>query len=385
MSFDAIVVGGGAAGLFCAIQAGKRGRRVLVVEHNAEVGRKIIISGGGRCNFTNLHTSPENFISQNPHFCKSALSLYTPADFASLVRKYRIPYYEKKFGQLFCRESSRPIVDMLLSECARAGVTITTRCKISSIRCDGQFVLNTDLGEMRSNKLVIASGGLSFPKVGATDLGYRVARQFGLKIVETHPSLVALVIKGGGYPELAGISVDAVVTAGKKSFRENILFTHRGLSGPAILQISNYWKKGAPVAVDLAPDADVTKTMIKNSGSRQTLSRFLGELLPERLAQMLVEKAGSDGQLANLSKQEIQTLGGLINDWQIEFSETEGYGRAEVTLGGVSTKELSSQTMEAKRVPGLYFIGEIVDVTGWLGGYNFQWAWASGFAAGKAI
>ena len=385
MRFDAIVVGGGAAGLFCAIEAGKRGRRVLVIEHNAEVGRKILISGGGRCNFTNVGTAAENFISQNPHFCKSALSRYTPEDFVSLVRKHRIPYYEKTLGQLFCRESSRSIVDMLLKECTRARVTIQTGCFVSSVRRDGEFILETNLGEMTADNLVIASGGLSFAKVGATDLGYRVARQFGLKIIETRPSLVALVLKGQASSELAGISADAVVTSGKQSFRENILFTHRGLSGPAVLQISNYWKKGVPVSIDLAPGLDVSQELTNRSDSRQKLGNFLAEILPERLALKVAQNPGSDVQLANLSAHQIEAIGERINNWQVEFKETEGYDRAEVTLGGVSTAEISSQTFEAKKAPGLYFIGEVLDVTGWLGGYNFQWAWASGHAAGKSI
>jgi len=385
MKFDAIVVGGGAAGLFCAIEAGKRGRRVLVIEHNGEIGRKILISGGGRCNFTNVGTAPENFISQNPHFCKSALSRYTPEDFVSLVRKHRIPFYEKTLGQLFCRESSRSIVDMLLKECARARVTIQTGCSVSGVRRDGEFILETNLGEMTADNLVIASGGLSFAKVGATDLGYRVARQFGLKIVETRPSLVALVLKGEAYPELAGISADALVETAKHSFRENILFTHRGLSGPAVLQISNYWKKDVPVSIDLTPGRDVSQELTRRSGSRQNLGNFLGEILPERLGQKLAQNPGPNVQLANLSTPQILAIGNRINNWQVEFKETEGYDRAEVTLGGVSTAEISSQTFEAKKAPGLYFIGEVLDVTGWLGGYNFQWAWASGHAAGKSI
>jgi predicted Rossmann fold flavoprotein len=386
MSFDAIVVGGGAAGLFCAISAGRRGRRVLVLEHNAEAGRKILISGGGRCNFTNTGTSAENFISQNPHFCKSALSRYTPADFVSLVRKYRIPFYEKKLGQLFCRESSRPIVDMLLAECRKAHVDVKTSCSVDTVGHDcREYVLATSHGIFRSPKLVIACGGLSFPKVGATDLGYRVARQFGLKIVVTRPSLVAMTLKGGGYPDLAGVSVDTTVNTGSQSFRENILFTHRGLSGPAILQISNYWKPGIPISVDLSPDADVSGLALEHLDSRQSLGNFLASVVPARLARRLAVDIGADRPLADVKKKDLEALARSINDWKVEFADTEGYGRAEVTLGGVSTAELSSQTMEAKRRPGLYFIGEVVDVTGWLGGYNFQWAWASGFAAGNSI
>jgi predicted Rossmann fold flavoprotein len=386
MSFDAIVVGGGAAGLFCAIEAGKRRQKVLVIEHNGEVGRKILISGGGRCNFTNVNTGPENFVSQNPHFCKSALSRYRPSDFVSLVKKHHIPYYEKKLGQLFCRESSRPIVDMLLSECRTAKVTIQTGCSVTAVCRDGpEFVLTTSRGEFRSPKLVIACGGLSFPKVGATDLGYRVARQFGLTIVETHPSLVAMVLKGAAYPELAGVSVDAEVRAGKHSFRENILFTHRGLSGPAILQISNYWRPGARITIDLTPETDVARSLAENRESRQSVANFLSSFVPVRVARRLLQNGEGDRQLIDLRKDDLDRIGGLINNWQISFAGSEGYDRAEVTLGGVSTDELSSQTMESKRVPGLYFIGEVVDVTGWLGGYNFQWAWASGFAAGNAI
>ena len=385
MIYDAIVIGGGAAGLFCAIEAGKRGRRVAVIEHNAEVGRKIVISGGGRCNFTNINTQPENFISQNPHFAKSALSRYTPQDFVKLVQKHKIDYYEKKLGQLFCRDSSRQIVEMLLSECRAARVEIRTGCSVASIAKDELFAIATNQGVLESRSLVIASGGLSFTKIGASDLGYRTARQFGLKIVETRPSLVALVLSGKGYTELAGVSVDSVVTAGGQSFRENILFTHRGLSGPAILQISNYWQKGSPISIDLMPDIDIAASLTSEPANRQTLSNYLSQLLPQRLARDLVNRQFADKQLAQLSKKEIQLIAGEINDWRVSFRETEGYDRAEVTLGGVSTDELSSTTMESKKVPGLYFIGEVVDVTGWLGGYNFQWAWASGYAAGQAI
>ncbi len=385
MIYDTIVIGGGAAGLFCAIEAGKRGRRVLVLEHNAEVGRKILISGGGRCNFTNIHTRPENFLSQNPHFCKSALSRYTPADFVSLVRKHKIAYYEKKLGQLFCRENSRQIVDMLLRECRDARVQIKTACSVSGIVKGERFTAETDHGPFESRKLVIACGGLSFPKVGATDLGYRVARQFGLKIVETRPSLVALVFAGESYRGLAGVSLDAAVSTGKHSFRENILFTHRGLSGPAILQISNYWAKGLPVTIDLLPEQKLADKLKADSQSKQTLSNYLGRILPQRFVAGIAGRDLPDKQVVQLSNKEISQIGQQINNWEVSFRETEGYDRAEVTLGGVSTNELSSQSMEAKRMPGLYFIGEVVDVTGWLGGYNFQWAWASGFAAGNAV
>ena len=383
MIYDAIIIGGGAAGLFCAITAGRRGRKVLVIEHNAEVGRKIVISGGGRCNFTNKDVRAENFISQNPHFCKSALAGYTPQDFVELVKKYKIPFYEKKLGQLFCRESSRAIVDMLLTECRRSRVEIRTGCTVTSITNDPTFRIETNHGIFESKNLIIASGGLSFSKIGATDLGYRVARQFGLKIVETRPSLVGLVLDGKKYADLAGISIDSVVSSGKQIFRENILFTHRGLSGPAIIQISNYWRKIDAVSIDLLPETDVAEMLTANRNGRRTLANFLGELVPQRFADTFAGYANKP--LSELSNREIEEIGALFNSWQARFSETEGYDRAEVTLGGVSTAELSSKTMESKKVDGLYFIGEVIDVTGWLGGYNFQWAWSSGFAAGNSI
>ncbi len=385
MIYDAIIVGGGAAGLFCAIHAGQRGKRVMVIEHNAEVGRKIIISGGGRCNFTNRHTSSENFLSQNPHFCKSALSRYTPQDFVELVKKHKIAFYEKKLGQLFCRDSSRQIVDMLLAECRAAKVRIQTSCSVASVTIDDRFRVETSNGAFTAKALVVACGGLSFPKIGATDLGYSIARQFGLKIVEPRPSLVALAIKGRGWKHLAGVSIDANVSTGKASFRENILFTHRGLSGPAILQISNYWTKGKPVEIDLLPDIDAEELIERARSSNQTTGNYLSQYLPQRFAQHLVESIGVNKPVSRLSPTDAKRMADAVNGWSLEFDSTEGYDRAEVTLGGVSTDELSSQTMESKRQPGLYFIGEVVDVTGWLGGYNFQWAWASGYAAGISV
>lgn len=385
MQYDAIVIGGGAAGLFCAIEAGKRGRKVLVIEHNAEVGRKIVISGGGRCNFTNIHCTSENFISQNPHFCKSALSRFTPQQFIDLVKKHKIAYYEKKLGQLFCRESSRQIVDMLLRECRDAGVQIITACAVSGIRKNESFVVETNQGNLEAPNLVVACGGLSFPKIGASDLGYRIARQFGLKIVETRPSLVALVLKDENFEKLSGVSIDANVSTGKHSFRENILFTHRGLSGPAILQISNYWKRNELVSFHLAPETDVMQQLSENRTSRMNLGNFLGRFLPHRFADELAIREFENKPLCQMDAREIESVGKTLTDWQLRFRETEDYGRAEVTLGGVSTDGISSQTMESKKVSGLYFIGEVVDVTGWLGGYNFQWAWASGYAAGNAV
>lgn len=385
MTYDAIIIGGGAAGLFSAIRAGKRGRRVLVIEHNAEVGRKILISGGGRCNFTNLHVTAENFISQNPHFCRSALAGYTPQDFVDLVRLHKIPFYEKKLGQLFCRESSRAIVNMLLAECRRAGVKIRTDCTVTATTRDGDFHVETSQGRFTANSLVVACGGLSFAKIGATDLGYRIARQFGLKIVETRPSLVGLVLAHRKYPELAGISLECDVSGGNRSFHENVLFTHRGLSGPAILQISNYWEKEEAVAIDLLPGIDVAETIAANRHGRRTLANFLSDHAPKRFAEAFAG-ALAEKPLSELSNKEIAEIGRRLNSWQASFSDTEGYDRgAEVTLGGVSTAELSSKTMEAKKVSGLYFIGEVIDVTGWLGGYNFQWAWSSGFGAGNAV
>ncbi len=383
--FDAIIIGGGAAGLFCAFSAGKRGRRVLVIEHNAEVGRKVLISGGGRCNFTNRHTRAENFISANPHFCKSALSRYTPMDFVELVKSHKIAYYEKKLGQMFCRESSRAIVDMLMAECRAAKVRVRTGCTVTGVAKSDVFEVETSQGLFKSTHLVIATGGLSFAKIGASDLGYRIARQFGHKIVETRPSLVALVAKGGGWRDLAGTSIDANVSVGRANFRENILFTHRGLSGPAILQISNYWQKDKTVSIDLMPETNGAELIAANRESRQTVANYLSQFLPHRFTQHFAESLKLNKPLAQLNNAGIERIGEAINNWQLDFTTTEGYDRAEVTLGGVSTSEISSQTMESKRVQGLYFIGEVMDVTGWLGGYNFQWAWSSGFAAAAAI
>ncbi len=386
MKYDVIIIGGGAAGLFCAIEAGKRGRKTLVIEHNAQVGRKIIISGGGRCNFTNTDTKPENFVSANPHFCKSALARYTPQDFVELVKKYRIDFYEKKLGQLFCRESSRQIVEMLLTECGKAGVQLQLDCSVKKVERSELFELETTRGKLTSKSLVIATGGLSFPKIGASDFGYRIGKQFSLKFTEIRPSLVAMVQAGHkAYPSLAGVSIDSAVSVGKHSFRENILFTHRGLSGPAILQISNYWQKSTPISINLLPETDAWDLLNKNRHKAQTIENFLGGLIPQRFAKTFVEQNLPNKPLNQLSNREVELVAASLNTWKVEFKDTEGYDRAEVTLGGISTDELSSQTMESKRVKGLYFIGEIVDVTGWLGGYNFQWAWSSGFAAGQNV
>ena len=386
MKFDVIIIGAGAAGLFCAIEAGKRGRKVLVIEHNAQPGRKILISGGGRCNFTNREVKPENFVSANPHFCKSALARYTPNDFIELVKKHRIEFYEKKLGQFFCRVNSGQIVEMLLSECRRAKVEIRANCAVKNISKNDSFEVETNQENFTAESLVVATGGLSFAKIGATDFGYRLARQFGLKIVETRPALVALVASNSdsNFKKLAGVSIDATVSFGKQAFRENILFTHRGLSGPAVLQISNYWRKGKAVSIDLSPMADVSEFLENNRESRQNLDNFLSRILPNRFAEIFTAQQFSNKPINQLGIKELEQIAAKLNDWQIEFNDTEGYDRAEVTLGGISTDELSSQTMESKQVKNLYFIGEVVDVTGWLGGYNFQWAWASGFAAGQS-
>ena len=384
--FDVVVIGAGAAGLFCAIEAGRRGRKVLVVERNSQVGRKIIISGGGRCNFTNIFTSPVNFVSQNPHFSKSALARYTPDDFIRLVKKHKIDFYEKKLGQLFCRESSRQIVDLLLAECERAGVEIRTGCTVLKIDKQNLFLVNMDSSSVECESLVIATGGLSFAKVGATDFGYGVAREFGLKIEPTRPALVPLVFETNGETgKLAGVSIDSVVSTSDREFRENILFTHRGLSGPAILQISNYWKKGRDVSIDLLPGTDASELLAANAQSRKSLTNFLNQLMPEKAARLFAPQHVADKPLVQIGHRELEKVGKGLNNWSVRFRDTEGYDKAEVTIGGVSTDELSSQTMEARKIPGLFFIGEVVDVTGWLGGYNFQWAWASGYAAGQAV
>lgn len=382
--YDAIILGGGAAGLFCAAEAGKLGKRVVVLERNAQVGRKILISGGGRCNFTNLSVTAENFVSQNPHFAKSALARYTPQDFIGLVRKHRVQYYEKKLGQLFCRESSKQIVDMLLAECRVANVRVVTGCSVETVVKNNEFYVTTDQGVLTASNLVVATGGLSFPKVGATDLGYRIARQFGLQMVETRPSLVPLVLARESYRDLAGVSADVRISADDATFRENILFTHRGMSGPAILQVSNYWKKRDPVSIDLLPDVDVEELFAANRRGSKHLATLLSDHMPARVAERLTRR-WSGRMISSLSDNEITSVSDSLKNWQVRFSDTEGYDRAEVTLGGVSTDEISSKTFESNKVPGLYFIGEVVDVTGWLGGYNFQWAWASAHAAAESL
>ncbi|HKF23992.1 MAG TPA: NAD(P)/FAD-dependent oxidoreductase [Candidatus Angelobacter sp.] len=383
--FDSIILGGGAAGLMCAIEAGLRGRRVGVLERAGRIGKKILISGGGRCNFTNLHCTPENFLSSNPHFAKSALAAYTPADFIALVEKHGILYHEKTLGQLFCDRSAQDIVHMLEVECDRAGVRIMTNVAIHSVIHTNGFAVVAGDDQFRSSTLVVATGGLSIPKMGATPFGYDLARQFGLKIVEPRPALVPLVFDAQDrlhYGDLSGISAEVMAAADGHSFREKMLFTHRGLSGPAILQASSYWKPSTPLSIDLAPGCDLTGLV--RSGQRRDLTALktaFRAVLPHRFADRWIElhppKGWTNHALAELEH--------WAHNWSITPEATEGYAKAEVTAGGVDTSELSAKTMESKKVPGLHFIGEVVDVTGHLGGFNFQWAWASGFCAGRAI
>ena len=383
--FDVIILGAGAAGLLCAIEAGKRGRRVLLLEHAEKIGKKILISGGGRCNFTNLDCQPKKFLSANPHFAKSALARYTPADFISLVEKHRIPYHEKTFGQLFCDHSAAQIVTMLESECRAAYAKIIVNAKIREVSRDTAFVVRCDVAQYRAPVLVVATGGLSIPKMGATSFGYDLARKFGLNVTPTRPALVPLLFNASDrkrYSDLAGISAEVAVIASENAFREKMLFTHRGLSGPAILQASSYWFDGAPVQVDLAPDRRPTAT-IRAAGTRNlaVTEKALQEFLPKRLAERWLDfhppKAFTNAALDAFERE--------LHSWAIHPSGTEGYDKAEVTAGGVDTAELSSKTMESRKVRGLFFIGEVVDVTGHLGGFNFQWAWSSAVAAGRAL
>jgi len=387
--YDAIILGAGAAGMMCALRAGQRGRRVLIVEKLARPGAKILISGGGRCNFTNIHTAPDRFISANPHFVKSALSRYTPRDFLSLVEGHGIAWHEKTRGQLFCDGSARQIVDMLVAEVGQAGGTFALGQEIASVSHDGErFTVETQDGLFTAQKLVIATGGPSIPRMGATGFAYDLARQFGLKVVEPRPALVPLTLKGEDllFRELSGVSSDVIARAGKAQFREAALFTHRGLSGPAILQISSFWRPGDSIAIDFFPDrpADWLLTA-KREEPRRAIRNLLGEGLPERLAAVLAEKLALDGPLQEIADKRLRAAQERLSRWAFTPSGSEGFAKAEVTVGGIATAELSSQTMESKKRPGLYAIGEAVDVTGWLGGYNFQWAWASGNACGLAL
>jgi predicted Rossmann fold flavoprotein len=387
---DVVILGAGAAGLMCAIEAGRRGRRVVLLDHAERIGKKILISGGGRCNFTNIHCRPENFLSENPHFAKSALARFTPADIIAMVEKHGIRYHEKTLGQLFCDRSAHDVVAMLERECADAGVRILVGTRVISVVRDGNFRVETAATKFEAEAVVVATGGLSIPKMGATEFGYSVAEQFGLRIVECRPGLVPLVFSiedREHWCDLAGVSAEVIAKAGARqrrgSFREKMLVTHRGLSGPSILQVSSYWRPGEAIEVDLAPDIEVMAPLLTRNARRDPAAAVLAirAVLPARMADRWValhEPADwTNGSLAKMEQ--------LLHAWRITPAGTEGYAKAEVTAGGVDTAELDAKTMESRKAPGLYFIGEVVDVTGWLGGYNFQWAWASGVSAGQAV
>ncbi|HZX26730.1 MAG TPA: NAD(P)/FAD-dependent oxidoreductase [Telluria sp.] len=398
--FDVAVIGAGAAGMMCAAVAAQRGRRVVLIDHAEKLAEKIRISGGGRCNFTNVNAGPANYLSENPHFCRSALARYTPQDFLGLVRKYGIAYHEKHKGQLFCDDSSERIIAMLRAECDAGAVQWRMPCKVKSVeQTGGEFVLGTDAGALHAANVVIATGGLSIPKIGATDFGFRLARQFGLKLIEPRPGLVPLTFDGPGWTPfvpLAGVALEVDVETGSRKgkgaryghFREDLLYTHRGLSGPAILQISSFWEPGTPLTLNLLPELDLAAELIEGKRTfKKQIDNLLAQWMPARLAEGLLAAAGiaPDARVADLPDARLRALGDAANRWSIVPSGSEGYRKAEVTLGGVDTRGLSQQTMMANQMPGLYFIGEAVDVTGWLGGYNFQWAWASGVAAGLAL
>jgi predicted Rossmann fold flavoprotein len=395
-AFDVAVIGAGAAGMMCAAVAGQRGKRVVLIDHAEKLAEKIRISGGGRCNFTNLETTPQNFLSQNPHFCKSALSRYTPKDFIDLIKRYAIPFHEKHKGQLFCDRSAEDIIQMLKAECEVGKVSWRMPTAVRKLGKQGEaFHIATDAGEIIAEQVVIATGGLSIPKIGATDFAFRIAKQFDIKLIEPRPALVPLTFSEADWQSfipLAGISLEVDVATGDKKtggqFREDLLFTHRGLSGPAVLQISSYWKDSAALTLNLLPGLDVAQELLAAKHQvKKNLANHLSQWLPVRLIEgwLQVHAFKPDARLADMPDQQLRRLGASINQWQISPNGSEGYRKAEVTLGGVDTRELSQQSMMANKVPGLYFIGESVDVTGWLGGYNFQWAWASGAAAGLAI
>ena len=388
-TFDVVILGGGAAGLMCAITAGRRGRRVLLLDHAEEVGKKILISGGGRCNFTNIHTAPDRFLSNNPHFCKSALSRYTPRDFLALVEKHRIAWHEKTLGQLFCDGSARAIVAMLLAECAAAGVTVRVGQRIRDVTRAETFRVETEDGDILAGSVVLATGGLSIPKMGATGFSHDVARRFGLSLAPPRPGLVPLTLASAELARtqaLSGVSLDVIARCGKRTFREAMLFTHRGLSGPAMLQISSYWREGEAITFDLLPDADPAFLQTrKRTRPKAALRTLLGEVLPQRLADFFLPAEIAAKAAGDVPDKVLAALGAQVKAWRVAPAGTEGYAKAEVTLGGVDTAGLSSQTMMARDVPGLFVIGEAVDVTGWLGGYNFQWAWSSGWSAGMAV
>ncbi|GIZ51269.1 NAD(P)/FAD-dependent oxidoreductase [Noviherbaspirillum aridicola] len=394
--YDVAVIGAGAAGMMCAAVAGQRGRKVVLIDHASKLAEKIRISGGGRCNFTNLQAGPQNYVSQNPHFCRSALSRYTSQDFISLVKRYRIGYHEKHKGQLFCDDSAEQIIDMLRAECDAGRVAWRMPCKVEAVGREGeQFRLDTDAGVITAGSVVVATGGLSIPKIGATDFAFRLARQFGLRLIEPRPALVPLTFDHAAWEPfvpLAGIALEVDIETGEKKarmqFREDLLFTHRGLSGPAVLQISSFWDPGAPLALNLVPETDVAEHLIQGKTTlKKNLGNLLAQWLPARLADgwLLANGFRADARIADMPDKQLRRLGESLNRWSIVPNGSEGYRKAEVTRGGVDTRELSQQTMMANKVPGLHFIGEAVDVTGWLGGYNFQWAWSSGVAAGLAV
>jgi predicted Rossmann fold flavoprotein len=385
---DVIIIGAGAAGLMCAIEAGKRGRRVLLLEQNDEVGKKIRISGGGRCNFTNINVTSAHYISQNPHFCKSALRRYTPLDFISMVKKYNISYHERGHGQLFCNGSAEQLIRMLLKECRMANVEILTNCSIHKIEKDILYKLKTDSQLLTASSLVIATGGLSIPTLGATPFGFKIAEQFGINIIPLKPGLVPLKYSSKdfeAFKDLSGVSIKAEAACNGMSFEENILLTHRGLSGPAILQISSYWNDGDSISINLLPGIDVLNVLTKNHQNKKHLATVLEQFLPSRFIRTWLDQRGGSKPMNQYSLSDLRTMTKAITSWQLTPTGTEGYKKAEVTVGGIDTHELSSKTMETKKAPRLYFIGEVVDITGWLGGYNFQWAWSSGWAAGQAI
>lgn len=386
-TYDVIIIGAGAAGLMTAIQAGARGRKVLVVEHTDKIGEKIRISGGGRCNFTNLHTTPQNFISENPHFMKSALAGYTQHDFINLIESHDIAYHEKTLGQLFCDGSAKQIIQMLVDLCAQNQVEIKLNCRIRDVSKNESFKLTTETDLLQCESLIIASGGLAIPKIGASDFGYRVAQKFGLNIIPTRPALVPLTVSDQDkafFTTLSGLSNLSVVAHQKTKFRENILFTHKGLSGPAILQISSYLKsfKDEEIMIDLLPDFNLAQEFTVHKNNRKTPANYLKTHLTNRLVDSIATNPDYHKSITDLKKESLMTIADMIHHFKVNIVGSEGYAKAEVTVGGVDTNELSSRTMASKKVPGLYFVGEVVDVTGWLGGYNFQWAWSSGFAAG---
>ena len=388
MNTDVIIIGAGAAGLMCAIEAGTRSRSVLLLDHNKKVGEKIRISGGGRCNFTNRNVNPSNFISQNPHFCTSALARYTPTDFISLIEKHGILYHEREHGQLFCVGSAEQIIKMLIAECRKANVEIQTGINIIKIEKNESFELFTDNSRLDTSSLVIATGGLSIPKLGSTDFGLKVAEKFSVKVIATKPGLVPLTFNAKDFKpfhELSGISLDIEVGCNGISFREKMLFTQRGLSGPAILQISSYWNMGDPLSINLLPDIDIFSELDKQHTTKKHLSAILEQFLPNRFVKVWLEQFDGSKFMFQYSSAALKEVAQALTHWTIFPTGTEGYQKAEVTVGGIDTSELSSKTMEVKKIPGLYCIGEIVDVTGWLGGYNFQWAWSSGWAAGQVV